>query len=114
MTLNDCTISGNSATGAGGGLDNSGTATLTDCTISGNTASNGSRFGDAGGLYNTMEATATLTDCTISGNSAFEDGGGLLNGSPAGTGGTATLTDCTISGNSATLGTGGGLDNAVG
>ncbi len=94
LTLQGCTISGNYVGSYGGGLDNRGTATLTDCTISGNSAVLG------GGMTNI--GTATLTDCTISGNSAAK-GGGLFNY------GTGTLHGCTISGNFATFGA--GLDN---
>ncbi len=94
-TLNNCTVSGNSAF-AGGGLFNDGTTTLTNCTISGNSA----QFG--GGVYN--RATATFTNCTVSGNSATASGGGVDNRA------TATFTNCTVSGNSATA-SGGGVDN---
>ncbi|MGO8902250.1 MAG: beta strand repeat-containing protein [Isosphaeraceae bacterium] len=98
--LNNCTVSGNSASNGGGGLDNNGgTATLTNCTVSYNSASNG-----GGGLDNNG-GTATLTNCTVSGNFAGNGGGGLENN-----GGTATLTNCTVSGNSATN-SGGGLEN---
>jgi Bacterial Ig-like domain (group 3) len=99
-TLNDCTISGNSAA-EGSALQNGGfyndevgTLILTDCTISGNSSPLG-----AGGLNNLDKAT--LTGCTISGNSTGVGGGGLFND------GTATLTDCTISGNSANVRAGG-------
>jgi len=83
--ITGCTISGNSAQSAGGGLDNVGTLTLTDCTISGNSAANG------GGLYNVR--TATLNACTISGNSGSA-GGGLYD-----RGGTAKLTDTIVAAN---------------
>ncbi len=98
-TLTDCTVSGNSATGGGGGvLNDGGTVTLADCTISGNSATTHR----GGGVDNL--GTATFTDCTISGNSTGDGGaGGLYNNF-----GRATLTDCTISGNS-TTGQGGGV-----
>jgi hypothetical protein len=99
VTLSDCTFSNNSAHGYGGGLENEGTAKLTDCTISGNTA------GDlGGGLDNTGSGNLTLTDCTIGYNSAFR-GGGLANGNIGG--GATTLTACTISSNSASNSAGG-------
>ena len=95
-TLTTTTIRGNSATKGGGGLANSGgTTTLTNVTASGNTAgTNGGGLFDQGGM-------TTLTNSTLSGNSASSDGGGLDN-----LGGTATLTNVTVSGNSA--GTDGG------
>ena len=75
-TLTNCTISGNSAAGSGGGLFNGyhyGTTTLTNCTVSGNSAT-----GNGGGLYNATDGTTTLTNCTVSGNSAV-GGGGISN-----------------------------------
>jgi parallel beta-helix repeat protein len=94
-TLSNCTVSGNTASGGGGGLANYGmaTLTLTNCTVSGNYAAYG------GGILN--YGTATLTGCTVSGNSANNTGGGLDNES-----GTATLSNCTVSGNTADLGGG--------
>ena len=100
VTLNNCTISGNSSDTGGGGMDSrgGGTATLTNCTISGNSAYNGGGLDSHGDT-----STLTLTNSTISGNSANNAAGGLL------TDGTASLTNCTISGNSAQ--TGGGVFN---
>ena len=93
-TLTNCTVSGNSAAGNGGGVGNDdyGTTTLTNCTVSGNSA------GDAAAAWTpTTTARPTLTNCTVSGNTASGNGGGLYVTSD----GTATLTDCTVSGNSA-------------
>jgi parallel beta-helix repeat protein len=95
LTLTGCTVSGNSAKD-GGGLDNKGTANLTDCTVSGNKAPG---F-EGGGLYNSVSATLTLTGCTVSGNQA-SGGGGLFNK------GTANLTDCTVSDNHTSKNSGG-------
>src|SRR5665213_4176597 len=90
LTLNQCTLSGNSATGTrgyaggGGGIDNEGTLTLNQCTLSGNYAV----FG--GGISN--NGTLTLNQCTLSGNRAPNYGGfggGISNG------GTLTLNQCT-------------------
>ncbi len=104
LTLNDCTISGNSAATDGGGLytNDYGTTTLDNCTISGNSAS------VSGGGLDSYEGTTTLADCTVSGNSASENGGGLCNYF-----GSMTLDNCTITGNFAT-GHGGGLYDFVG
>ena len=52
MTVSDCVFSGNSAggtRGAGGGLNNIGTATVSDCVFSGNSA------GDFGGGISGLE-----------------------------------------------------------
>jgi len=54
------TVSGNTATGDGGAIINTGTLTLTGCTLSGNTAR------DGGAIRN--DANLTLTGCTLSGN----------------------------------------------
>ena len=99
--LSGLTISVGSTTGNGGGLDNAGAATLNDCTISGNSAKNGgglftgsggvttltnttisgnSASQSGGGLFTGSGGATTLTDCTVSGNSATK-GGGLYNAS---------------------------------
>jgi hypothetical protein len=115
MSLTNCTISGNSASGIGGGLTNEvgATTTLIDCavrdnSVSGNSASGNAGSRDGGGVANARSGMIALFDCTISGNSTADDGGGVLNE------GTATVTDCTISGNFARdtdSGQGGGLCN---
>ncbi len=52
---------------SGGGLANyGGTTTLTNCTVSGNSADVA-----GGGLYTNSAGTTTLTNCTVSGNSAL-------------------------------------------
>jgi len=103
LTLNNCTVAGNSATnswGGGGIYINSGNLTLNNCTVAGNSA-NDSWCG-GGGIYN--NGTMTLNQCTLSGNSANDVyGGGIYNN------GTMSLIQCTLSGNSATnSGAGGG------
>ena len=100
LTLNDCTVSGNS----GGSIINdsfngSATMTVTNSTISGN-------FG--GGIANRgihSGATMTISNCTVSGNS----GTGIGNGGAFGGGATLTVTNSNISGNS-----GGGIGNGSG
>jgi Right handed beta helix region len=84
-TIDDCTISGNSAF-QGGGVYNNGTAVFSGCTISGNSAG----AGGGGGLLNT--GTATLEDCTIANNDA-SSGSALYDK------GSLSVTACTISGN---------------
>lgn len=78
LTVNDSTISGNSALGSsfygpglGGGIANYGTLTLTNSTVSGNLAN----YGFGGGVYNS--GTLTLESSTISGNTASAGGGGV-------------------------------------
>jgi parallel beta-helix repeat protein len=102
-TLNNCTLSGNSA-GSGGGA---ASGTLNNCTLSGNSADSG------GGAY-----SGTLNNCTLSGNSAYTGGGAYsgtrnnctLSGNSARIGGgtwSGTLNNCTLSGNSASISGGG-------
>jgi hypothetical protein len=56
--LNDCTLSDNTVDGGGGGIYNLGTATLNECTLSGNSAS----FGGGGGIFDggTLAVTNTI------------------------------------------------------
>ncbi len=114
LTLNNCTISSNTAVqGSGGGIYNDGNAgsatlTITNCTISGNSSWPG------GGIFNYL-GTVTITNSTLSGNSdnGSNAGGAIVNM------GTLTITSSTFSGNSAGGspnviydGTGGGIWNA--
>jgi hypothetical protein len=88
-TLNNCTLSDNSASTAGGG---SYGGTLNNCTLTGNSATN-----IGGGSYG-----GTLNNCTLTANSAGY-GGGSYGG---------TLNNCTLTGNSATI-SGGGSDGEM-
>lgn len=92
ITINRCTISGNSAE-RGGGIRNNGTATILNSTIANNQAY------DGGGIR--CGGVLTMTNSTITGNSARNNGGGLLTGSH-----TITVADCTIARNSAASGGG--------
>lgn len=83
--------------GAGGGLDNGGTATVIASTFAENFAIRG------GGIYNI--GTLTVSDSTFSGNLANVAGGGISNRS------ILTINSSTITGNTAGTLQGGGLDN---
>jgi hypothetical protein len=92
LTVNDCTISGNSGS-PGGGIYAAGPLTVNRCTISGNSG------GPGGGIW--AGSSLTVSDSTITGNSApFVKGGGIYATGPL------TVSGCTISGNS---GDGGGI-----
>jgi hypothetical protein len=102
-TLNNCTLTGNSASGGGGASD----STLNNCTMTGNSA------GQGGGA-----SWGTLNNCTLTSNSAYIGGGTAygtmvnctLTANSAGWGGGATwgrLVNCTLAGNSATNSGGG-------
>jgi hypothetical protein len=112
----NCTFTGNTASGGGGGAVTGGT--LYNCVLSNNRAG-----GDGGGAY----YGTTLYNCTISGNSAGYGGGAtecslvnclLYGNSAGGYGGGAyygTLINCTVISNTAQLfgGYGGGAYNAT-
>ena len=96
LTIQNTTISENTAAGYGGGVYNVGSLTAINSTIRGNTASGG------GGIF----GGATIINCTISGNSAMFEGGGIFGG--------GTISNCTISGNMTTVGhsRGGGISGS--
>ncbi|MCK4547315.1 MAG: right-handed parallel beta-helix repeat-containing protein [Candidatus Eisenbacteria sp.] len=88
----NCTFSGNSAQGMGGGIycRQYASPTLIGCTFSGNSA------GGAGGMYCENGSSPALTNCTFADNLA--DCGGALS---CIWGGLPAFTNCTFSGNSA-------------
>jgi hypothetical protein len=95
VTLINCTISGNSASGFGGGISGGWWGvTIVNSTFSGNST------GDSGGGIAT--SSVAIMNSTISGNSASNNGGGIDTGG-------ALITNSTISGNSAD--SGGGIYN---
>lgn len=110
LTLNNVTISGNTAVNGGGIGLSGGTLTLTGSTISGNTATQ-----DGGGLFlgvltvvvppSATSSTAALENCTIAGNLAA-NGGGI--GGSATNNADSRMVHCTVSGNFATATGGGG------
>ncbi len=115
LTLNQCTVAGNSAPAGGAIFNGSGTMTLNECTVAGNSTFNGG----GGGIYN-ASATMTLNECTLSRNSAVNgNGGGIYNVGVGGVGGSAasvgtlTLNECTLSGNFALTRNGGGIYNGL-
>lgn len=70
VVMIDCAVTGNHATGQGGGIFMAGVSvTLINCLIADNTSD-----GDGGGVY-AFRATADLINCTLAGNSAAIAGG---------------------------------------
>jgi hypothetical protein len=98
LSLDHCTLSGNSAASMGGALDSlSGTVTATDTIMTGNSA-------QFGGAMNGGRST-TCVRCTITDNSALSAGAVSV---PSG-----TFIDCTIANNVAITGAGGGFEGAA-
>ena len=106
-TLNNCTLTGNTAGWGGGSFE----GTLNNCLLTGNTANDGG--GANGGTLNNCTLTGntaqygggsyggTLNNCILTGNTA-DTGGGYYN---TGHGG-GTLNNCILTGNTAQYGGG--------
>jgi hypothetical protein len=98
LTLTQCVISGNNASGgstaAGAGIySNQSQVTVTSCTIDSNGAT-----GNGGGIYNDIGSSLIINHSAINGNSAL-NGGGVYNAS-----GTVTAINCLFYINAATHG----------
>ncbi|MFM2243620.1 MAG: hypothetical protein RLZ97_2476, partial [Verrucomicrobiota bacterium] len=91
VVLNDCTLSGNSATNGGAIYGVGSMAQLTRCTLAGNSANVGGSISLGGDL--------TLTQCTVFGNSATTSGGAIYQ-----KGSSLRVNHSTLSGNSASDG----------
>jgi CSLREA domain-containing protein len=104
LTINNSTLSGNSAGLYGGGIFNAGTLTINNSTLSGNSANFGSGS-DGGGIFNA--GPLTITNSTLSGNSAVSYGGGIFSQN------FVEINNSTLSGNSAGI-DGGGIYNSAG
>jgi hypothetical protein len=91
LTVNNCTIVGNSNPNFNGGgiLSMAATLTVDHCTIAGNTAFNG-------GAIDSEDGTTTVSNSTISANNAVNFDGAISNSF-----GVLIVTDSTLSGNSA-------------
>jgi fibronectin-binding autotransporter adhesin len=93
LTLNECTLTGNTATN-GGAIYNTGALTLTNSTLSANSAY------EVGGAIDNP-GSLSMTDCTISGNSAFAGGAAIYSGLyQSQPNNSLTLNGCTIARNS--------------
>jgi hypothetical protein len=91
LTIESSTLSGNYAGDYGGGLANNGTLTINNSTLSDNRG----EFA-AGAILNGFDGDASLTvsNSTLSGNTTQLHGGGIFNG------GQSTISNSTLSGNS--------------
>jgi CSLREA domain-containing protein len=99
LTLNNCTVTGNTAQGGGGGIFNNGTLSLNASTMNTNTAPGTST---GGAILNA--GVMTITNSTLSGNSATSGGGGIF----AAAGSMLVMNNATVASNASTGGTGGG------
>ena len=103
VIMNHCTIANNSASDTGGGFHNYGTLTLNHCTLTANSARDGGAIDNeyyiAGDDDVTIEAIATLNHCALTSNNANARGGAVLN-----VAGTLDLNDCTLTENTANRG----------
>ena len=114
MTLNGCMINANGTGNDGGGVCNDGTGGAAILGINNSTVSNNTAYHGAGICNDGRLKGATLlqiNNTTLNNNSAGDDAGAILN--IADTKGTAALSNCTISGNSAQS-YGGGINNVAG
>ncbi len=106
LTINECTISGNTTNDSGGGIynDNYSTLSVTSSTISDNIAAT-----TGGGIANYNYSTLSVTSSTISDNIAATYGGGIDNYEYS----TLSVTSSTISDNTTNtgFGDGGGISN---
>ncbi|MCA9242753.1 MAG: hypothetical protein KDA32_02270 [Phycisphaerales bacterium] len=100
-TITRCVLSGNIATGDGGGLFNSGSPAISQCDFTGNSADRG------GGMFNDFAGAGApaISESAFNGNSAAGlngHGGGLFHGAN----GPLALIQCDFTGNDASYGGG--------
>jgi CSLREA domain-containing protein len=103
LDLVDVSVSGNSASTSGGGIDSDGAVDIFASTIANNSVSDDNDL-EIGGGIDDFGTSLTIVDSTIAGNSAGRNGGGLFAASPT------TLVNDTIANNSSGNG-GGGIYN---
>ncbi len=89
-TLNNCALTGNSASWEGGGASR---GALNNCRLRGNSA-----YNNGGGTYQ-----GTLNQCELTGNSSYEGGGAHF----------GTLSQCVLTGNSASSAGGGAYSGTL-
>ena len=105
LTVNNCDFSGNTATGNGGTIGNSGSLTVTNSNFNGNTATGGG----GGAIYNTAALPVTIRGCTFTDNTATGNGGAINNDN----GNTINVTSCTFTDNTATNNGGAIFSNGI-
>jgi hypothetical protein len=100
VTLNSLTLTnGNADNGGAIYNEQSGTLSLNECTLWGNSAVNGTGGAIYNGLQDIFASSLSLNQCTLSGNSAANgSAGGIFNDDSDGD--VTTLYNCIVSGNS--------------
>jgi len=97
LVISNSIVSNNSASSCSGAIDNSGSLSITNSTLSDNQVGNcGGALGNGG--------VATITNSTLSGNNALQNSGAINST------GTVTITNSTLA-NNTTGGNGGGITN---
>ena len=107
--VTNCLFSGNSTSGAAGGMFNrdGGSPTVRNCKFIGNSAGS-----TGGGMFNFDGSNSVVVNCLFSGNSANGEGGGMYNCSHYnGPAIYPTVVNCTFSGNFALMDGGGIYDH---
>ena len=106
LSLESCTLTGNTATSTGGGaiFCDAASVTLSHCTLTGNTCTvTGTGTPGGGAIFAQVNGTLDLNDCILSGNAliagGFAGGGAIRCASIS----TVTVQRCTFSGNTAAL-----------
>jgi hypothetical protein len=117
LTLNECTVAGNSvilstSSGGGGGIFNDGTLTLNHSIVASNNLNDLGALADAaggGGIYNS--GSLAVNQCIVVGNYAFGTGLSTLNACGGGiyNAGTLIVTNQCVLTNNFTDGNGGGI-----
>ena len=100
LTLNNSTVTNNSAGSSGGAIANTdgGSLTIADSIFSGNTA------WDGGAIFNPDGGTVTISGSVFDANTASQNGGGIVTFQS-----TLTIDNSTFSGNNAATRDGGGI-----
>jgi CSLREA domain-containing protein len=111
-TLNGMKITNGTVTGNGDGagiFNNFGNITINNSTVSNNSANNQGLSNSGGGIFN--RGVLTINNSTVSSNSVGTDGGGISNGGGGSSGAVLNIHNSTVTGNWTVTGHGGGIHN---
>jgi hypothetical protein len=109
LTINACTVSGNTASSGGGGIHNNGALTVTQSSVSANTGGGISiRLVSDNPNRSGITSSLTINNSTIANNIGYS---GVVNNGSLGSISTCVINNSTISGNSNETGFSGGITN---